>query len=345
MIKDLEIFYFTGTGNARKIAMWFGECAENNNISYKLHDISKIDPNHITIKSDSFIVIISPIHGFNFPKITIDFIRSLPKGNNNIVLMNTRAGGRLGKIVTPGLTGIAFMLSSIILSVKGYKIKGEIPVDMPSNWISIHPAYREKTVKYLYSINYNKVKIHAEKIFSGEKDFMASKDIIQDLLISPISFLFYLIGRYVFAKSFYASYKCDNCNLCIKECPVEAIIVTNNRPYWTLKCESCMKCMNNCSKKAIETSHGLISVLVILNLVLSSLIPFQNLSESSFEGWIQFIIKNILFFGLLVFLYRIQQVFLNYKYTARIISYFSLTHYKFWGRYKSLSDYKWKNPV
>lgn len=345
MIKDLEIFYFTGTGNARKIAMWFGECAENNNISYKLHDISKIDPNHITVKSNSLIIIISPIHGFNYPKITIDFIRHLPKGTNDVILMNTRAGGRIGKLVTPGLTGIAFMLASIILRAKGYKIKGEIPFDMPSNWISIHPAYREKTVKYLHRINYNKVKNHADKIFSGMKDFAASKDIIQDLLIAPISFLYYLIGRYAFAKSFYASYKCDNCNLCVKECPVNAIKLTNNRPYWTLKCESCMKCMNNCPKKAIETSHGLIAALVILTLILSSLIPFQNLGDSSLAYWIQFIIKNILFFSLLVFLYRIQQIFLNYKFTARIISYLSLTHYKFWGRYKSLSEFKWKNPV
>lgn len=345
MIKDLEIFYFTGTGNARKIAMWFGECAENNNISYKLHDISKIDPNHITVKSNSLIIIISPIHGFNYPKITIDFIRHLPKETNDVILMNTRAGGRIGKLVTPGLTGIAFMLASIILRAKGYKIKGEIPFDMPSNWISIHPSYREKTVKYLHRVNYNKVKNHADKIFSGMKDFAASKDIVQDLLIAPISFLYYLIGRYAFAKSFYASYKCDNCNLCVKECPVNAIKLTNNRPYWTLKCESCMKCMNNCPKKAIETSHGLIAALVILMLILSSLIPFQNLGDSSLAYWIQFIIKNILFFSLLVFLYRIQQIFLNYKFTARIISYLSLTHYKFWGRYKSLSEFKWKNPV
>lgn len=345
MIKDLEIFYFTGTGNARKIAMWFGECAENNNISYKLHDISKIDPNHITVKSNSLIIIISPIHGFNYPKITIDFIRHLPKKTNDVILMNTRAGGRIGKLVTPGLTGIAFILASIILRGKGYKIKGEIPFDMPSNWISIHPSYREKTVKYLHRVNYNKVKNHADKIFSGMKDFAASKDIVQDLLIAPISFLYYLIGRYAFAKSFYASYKCDNCNLCVKECPVNAIKLTNNRPYWTLKCESCMKCMNNCPKKAIETSHGLIAALVILMLILSSLIPFQNLGDSSLAYWIQFIIKNILFFSLLVFLYRIQQIFLNYKFTARIISYLSLTHYKFWGRYKSLSEFKWKNTV
>lgn len=80
-------------------------------------------------------IIISPIHGFNYPKITLDFIRRFSSGKNKIVLMNTRARMKIGSFVTPGLTGIALFLSSLLLKQKGYKIVGQIPFDLPSNWI------------------------------------------------------------------------------------------------------------------------------------------------------------------------------------------------------------------
>lgn len=342
MIKEIEIFYFSGTGNAKKIAKWFSECAIKKRIICKILDISKIGSGNIIINPKALIIIISPIHGFNYPKITLDFIKKFPDGKNKIVLMNTRAGARIGNFVTPGLTGIAFLISTIILKFKGNKIVGQIPFDMPSNWISIHPALREKSIKILHQKNYNKVVKHAEKIFVGKRDFIALRDIIQDIIIAPISFLYYLVGRYAFAKTFYASDKCDNCELCIKECPVKAIINISGRPYWTLKCESCMKCMNNCPQRAIETAHGLFVMILIIGLILNSFIPYDFIEKNIFVDFGGFVIKNIIFISLLLAFYRIQHIFLNKKIFAQIIAQTSLTYYKFWGRYKSIADYRWK---
>jgi len=344
-IKEIQIFYFSGTGNARRIGKWFSEHASKKQIIFKLISIAQIDFNNIEVNPNSLVIIISPIHGFNYPKITLDFIRRFPKGRNKIVLMNTRAGLKVGSIVTPGLTGIAFILSSIILKYKGYKIVGQIPFDMPSNWISIHPALNEKSVKYIHNKNYSKVSKHAEKIFSDRKDFLALRDIIQDILIAPISIAYYLVGRFAFAKSFYASDKCDNCELCIEECPVKAIKSINNKPYWTLKCESCMKCMNNCPERAIETAHGLFVVIIFISPILSSIIPFNLIGGSFWSNLGEFVLKNIIFFSLLLIFYRIQHIFLNKRVITKIISYTSLTYYKFWGRYKSIADFKWKNII
>ena len=87
--------------------------------------------------------------------------------------MNTRAGMKIGRFVTPGLTGIAFMLSSLILKKKGYRIVGQIPFDMPSNWISIHPALNENTVNFIHEENYKRATKHFNRLFSGESDFLA----------------------------------------------------------------------------------------------------------------------------------------------------------------------------
>jgi ferredoxin len=341
--KKTYIFYFSGTGNAKQVAKWISEFAAAKNIDCQLYDISKINISQLEqLDSNALIIIISPVHGFNYPKITLDFIRRFPSGKNKIVLMNTRAGMKIGSFITPGLTGIAFILSSLLLKRKGYKIVGQIPFDMPSNWISIHPALRENAVKFIHQKNYDRVKKHSDKIFVGKKDFLALRDLIQDILIAPVSLGYYLLGRYVFAKSFYASYMCDDCGNCIKQCPVKAISTINDHPYWTFKCESCMKCMNNCPQRAIETAHGLFLLLYFIVSFLSSIIIIPFLSFGNLDGLIKITLDSILLLILLSGFYYLQQLVLKTKFISKLITLTSLTYYKFWGRYKSIPDYKWK---
>lgn len=341
--KKTLIYFFSGTGNARRIASWFSEFAETKKIECQTFDLSKISPpKKEEIDPSALIVFISPIHGFNYPKITLDFIINFPKGNNHVVLMNTRAGMKIGNWVTPGLTGIAFLFSALILKIKGYKIDGLIPFDMPSNWISIHPSLNDNTVRFLHLKNHEKVQRHAAKIFFYGKDFVALKDIIQDLLISPVSIGYFLIGRFLFAKSFYASPACNNCESCIKNCPVNAIKSLQGRPYWTFDCESCMKCMNTCPHNAIETAHGLFLMTGILSAPVFGFLSthFIDLGISEF---FQNIVSTVFFLIVLWGSYHIQHRMLVNGKLGTIITAFSLTHLKKWGRYKSIPDSKWKN--
>lgn len=341
--EKIQIFYFSGTGNAKQITRWLQKFASEKKIGCEVLNIAKIPGEQIAIPDNStLIIIISPIHGFNYPKITLQFIAHFPKGNNSVVLMNTRAGMKIGRFVTPGLTGIAFMLASIVLKRKGYKIKGQIPFDMPSNWISVHPALNDKTVKYLHRENYKRVEKHARIIFSGKTDFHSNRDIVQDILISPIALGYYFFGRFAFAKSFYASVACDDCGLCIKQCPVKAIKLVHNHPYWTFNCESCMKCMNNCPKYAIETAHGLFVIVSVLGSSLTTFILHSLVIGKIPHELIRFLAGTIIFFSLLWFFYKLQQLLLQNKFVGKCISYLSLTHYKFWGRYKSIPDKQWK---
>ncbi len=147
------IYYFSGTGNSKNVAIWLSQVAEENNIESQIINISQID-RRLSIaptEPDSLVVFVSPVHGFNYPPIMLNFIMRFPKGKNKVVLMNTRAGMLIGKLITPGLTGIAFYLSALVLlKLKGYSIKAIFPVDMPSNWISLHPGLNDRTVKYLH---------------------------------------------------------------------------------------------------------------------------------------------------------------------------------------------------
>jgi len=341
----LIIYYFSGTGNSKNVALWMADIANEKDMEVGLINIGKTARRGIEPPDpDALVAFVSPIHGFNYPPVMLNFLTHFPKGRNNVLLLNTRAGMLIGKWITPGLTGIAFYFAAMILKLKGYSIRSMFPVDLPSNWISVHPGLNERTVKYLHERNQEKVYRFARKVLAGGSDFRGVREIIQDTLIAPISLGYYFIGRFFFAKTYYASADCDNCDLCIKTCPVKAIKKVDNRPFWTFNCESCMHCMSNCPKKAIETAHG--SVLVIA--MLSSLF-ISGLFYSYFRQWffniehtfLGFILESALFLGILTVWYRILHYAMRFKFIERMVVYTSLTKYKFWGRrYKALKTNK-----
>ena len=45
---------------------------------------------------------------------------------------------------------------------------------------------------------------------------------------------------------------CTGCGLCAKRCPVNNIVMVNDRPMWKHHCELCVSCIQSCPKKAID---------------------------------------------------------------------------------------------
>ena len=336
-IKEIIIFYFSGTGNAKQIATWFADYVIKKDVKCTLHNIADIDINSLQITDPKILVIIiAPVHGFNYIHSTKQFIKKFPKGKNPVALMATRGGLKLWKIPIPGISGITFLLASLILKIKGYKIIGQIPFDMPSSWTAFHPAIRGNALKFMFNRNLKRVEKHAEKILLNKSDFIAYRDILQDLLVSPIAIAYY-IYRFFLSKTLYASTKCNNCGLCISECPVQAIEKINSRPFWKLKCENCMKCMNSCPQRAIETSHAIIFISIILaGMIIDSLVAYYHFDFGSnfISHNLTRLVHDLVWFVILLILYRFQSIILNNRIIGKLISYTSLTHYKFWGRYK-----------
>ncbi|CAG1771897.1 hypothetical protein BAC3_02166 [uncultured bacterium] len=340
------VWYFSGTGNARNAAKWIQEISLSMHMQCELHQIGSPGFSQPTsFPDDALIVLISPIHGFNYPHIMLKFIRQLPTGKNRVILINTRAGMLIGKWVTPGLTGIAFYFASFVLAIKGYSISGMLPIDMPSNWVSLHPGLNDRTVHFIHERMQKKIKTYWLNLLSGSRgirNFPALKEVVQDLLISPIAILYYFIGRFFIAKTFYATTQCDHCGICIKNCPVHAIKEKEGRPYWTFSCESCMRCMGNCPRSAIETAHGFVLVLVIvLNLLL--LYPLHSVYSAShvFFGEVitDWVFKPLLFLSLTLAGYRGFHALYRFRWFQSIAEKTSLTMYRFWGKkYRALRN-------
>jgi ferredoxin len=341
----MKIYYFSGTGNAKHTAYWLNEYAKSMGINSQVINIADSRGIPVEIAKDELTGFVSPTHGFNYPPVMLKFICRFPRAkcSNKVFLMNTRAGMKFGNIYFPGLSGIALLLSAVILWFKGYKIIGMQPVDLPSNWISLHPGLTEKASGEIITRCRKKVLNFAEKIFNDKKSFNALYDIVQDLLIAPVAVLYYCIGRFVFAKSFIASSRCDSCMACIKQCPVKAIKLIDGTPFWTYKCESCMKCMNNCPKRAIETAHGfVIGTVYIVNSILITYIyaklKLHNawfIVGNSFGSQVlRFVAEPALLIFILIISYRAIHYLKRIKTFEKLIVYTSLTKYGFWRRYK-----------
>lgn len=351
---SLSLFWFSGTGNAGRVCDWFSETAKQYGVvAHKINlgtTNRKVKP---MIKVDTLIGFISPTHGFNFPPLMIKYILRFPKspGNCHVFLVNTRGGTMLYKWFLPGASGIALLLAALLLLFKGYKVVGMRSIDLPSNWISLHPCLRQKAIVKLHKRCKAKTEQFAQKIVSGKKGYRALLDLPIDLLLTPIAIGYYLLGRFFLAKTFLSTQACDNCGLCYQNCPVNAIKQIHGRPFWTVKCESCMQCMNKCPKKAIETAHGLIYAVIILtnSIVLSGLLKIMiesgiHIPEAvTKNGVIWFLIQSLFYMLVIIVAYRFVHFMQGFTWFDKLVMYTSLTHLCFWNRYQPWKILK-KNP-
>ncbi len=349
-ISKLIIYYFSGTGNTRNVTYWIEDIAHKYKIETQIIDISKLTSRkEITIPDNALIGFCSPTHGFNFPPIMFHFLLRFPRSKKNkVFIINTRAGLKAGKFFIPGLSGMAQYFSALILILKGFKIIGMHPIDLPSNWISFHPGIKPKVVESIYRKRKRETERFALNLINNHKDFKGLRTLLIDLLISPIAFLYYIIGRFILAKSFYASKDCTNCGLCIKECPLQAIKIVDSRPFWTYKCESCMQCMNICPERSIETAHGYVFAIYylitsFLIVKIYKLLQINRFLDNIFPEWLSdillFFIDSALIVLLFIAFYRIFHYLLKFRFFERIIVYTSLTKWKFWRRYMAPKEY------
>jgi ferredoxin len=345
---SLYIYFISGTGNARISSEWIADEAKRRGLKAVVQQIDRLE-NIVIPHADEkpLIGFAFPTHGFNAAPIMLRFIAGFPKGlSKEVFLLNTRAGMKLYKVFLPGLSGVALLLPAFMLLIKGYKCIGFRPVDLPSNWIPLHPGLKKKVIESIFIRCERIVRKFANKIFNGEKVYRGLVSIPVDLLISPIALGYYVGGRFFLSKTFIANYNCNNCGLCIKECPTASIILVRNRPYWKLTCESCMRCLNHCPEKAIEAAHGMAVVFWIIFTAINAQIVLFIISTLKIQPdvWWWQITASIIGIGGMVLiaslLYWVMHYAMGIKPVKYLIRFTSLTSLPFWRRYRFLKDNK-----
>lgn len=345
MYEKVYLYYFSGTGNARAAAQWFSEEVVERGIPRELQQVFRHQP-VLKPESDEKNLLIGfffPTHGFNAAPAMLKFIlRFKHIQGASVFLVNTRAGMKISKLFVPGLSGLAQLLPAMILFLKGFRVVAMQPLDLPSNWISLHPGVKEKVAKSIFERCESIIRRFAVRILSGKTKYKALLSLPFDLLVAPISFAYYFFGRYILAKTFISTNRCNACNICEQQCPVGAIQMMNGRPFWGFTCESCMKCMNNCPEKAIQTAHlysfiwwyilwallPALGIWIALEKEIHHLVQIEWLASN-----IMTILLWLVSLPLIALTYRLLHAMGRISWLDRSVFFTSLTSFGFWRRY------------
>lgn len=336
-----DIYFFTGTGNSYQAAKYIYQRSEDSNFDSRIYDTDDLSNRGLWArKHDGIVCFAYPTHGFSLPWHMLKFIVRFPRGKGKLVLINNRAGMKMGKLFTPGISGIAMLLPALIMLLKGYRIKGFVPLDTPSNWISVHPGIRLKIVESIFEKRTAELNKMWQRLISGNKYFPV-KFFVQlplDIFLIPISLAYMFFGRFMLGRTYLADNRCDGCGICAARCPAAAIKMVNNRPWWTYKCESCMRCANVCPHKAVNSSIPLMVIYTLMLTWISKTGIFIDIHQF-ISGLLEIIPEKIIYY-LLMWIATILFTWMFYVvlfYLNRLKAFNYLialtTPMRFWRRY------------
>ncbi len=271
--RDVALYYMSGTGNTYRASQWMADEATEQGAEVILAPLEGADPRaQVSQGPDQLVGLLMPTHGFTAPWYMIKFAAQLPPGRGaHAFCLATRAGLKLGPLVTPGISGSATLLILFLLLLKGYSIRGATALEMPSNWLQVHPGYSEKSARFILGKMKPRALRFVRKVLAGRRHWPVVNtlwDVFWAVTGVPFAFVYIGYGRLFFGKMFHANNNCNGCGLCVSYCPCGGVEMRGSperpMPYWTYHCESCNRCVAFCSRRAIETSYSWAFVATLL---------------------------------------------------------------------------------
>ena len=232
------ILYFSGTGNSRyvaeRIAAVTGKELIDINKKIRGRDNGKID-------TGKRVVIVTPTYAWRIPRIVEQWIRDTDFISAKKAWFVMTCGDEAGN---------AAKYNQQLCAVKQWDYMGTAQIVMPENYIAMFPVPKPSTAKKIIC-NAEPAIDKVVSMISKEKSMHDPKLTVTDRLKSGIvNRIFY--SKVVKARLFRTTDSCIGCGKCVGLCPLNNIVLINNRPLWGKECTHCMACISYCPAGAIE---------------------------------------------------------------------------------------------
>ncbi|MHB8164233.1 MAG: EFR1 family ferrodoxin [Methanoregula sp.] len=233
------IYYFTGTGNslatAKTLCARLGDC-ELVSIPMLAGSTAEVVP-----VADR-VGIVGPVYDFGLPSIVAEFAERLDLSGSGYCFAVLTMGGMGGSAL--------HQLDGIIQHHGGRQLDAAFTVRMPGNFVPLYAPPEGKKQEDMLA---------QAEVRIGEIAGMIDQGLIVRPGISPFTSL---LKRFIYPgfidqihgadKNFTANEKCTSCGTCSQVCPVQNIVMENEKPSWKHHCELCLACLHFCPVAAIQ---------------------------------------------------------------------------------------------
>jgi len=278
------IYFHSGTGNSFRVARWMAETAQAHGVGGEVLSIHRKEaasepvgdrvergeeapprqPDGPACDGD-WVALVAPAHAFTASWAMLKFALRMERGQGRqAAIVLTRAGTKFGKRRFPGLEGTGCYVLAGILAAKGYRVRGTLGVDMPSNWTQLHPGFAEPAAADIIEHAKAKTKEFTAQIVTGRRCLGGWLGLVLGILLLPVTVAYWAGGRFLLGKIFFASPRCTGCGQCARTCPngsIRMIGWRRKRPYWSMTCQNCMRCMAYCPECAVEAGWSWAALL------------------------------------------------------------------------------------
>lgn len=237
-MKDLNIYYFSGTGNTKVLVNEMADYFEKNDYNVFMHTIEKTNPKDVVKKG--LICFAAPVAIHTTYPFVREFIENIDFNKDMKIFSFTTLGG--------DYSGVPYYFHKLF--------KKKECVYFGTKEFSTQNNFMQKNIdEKMANAKLEKAKediiLFADKIMNDEKiEFI--KRPMTDMFVPMANQKWMWKLTQKFLGMHINENKCISCGICANICPVGNIEFVDQYPEIKNNCQSCMRCFSYCPQKAIE---------------------------------------------------------------------------------------------